>query len=67
MLFRSGVVIGEELRSQHLSEAASVVLVGSDALTLRYRRAFEQRGVAVRSVGSHAAWRGLYDMAKRVS
>ena len=69
--YLSGVVIGEELRSQSRSHAlggaSEVVLVGADALLLRYGRAFEQFGCTVRTVGARAAWQGLFEIAGRTA
>ena len=64
--YLSGVVIGEELRSRPVRDADTLVLIGDDALTRRYERAFVQRGVAVQRVGSQAAWQGLAEIATRV-
>ena len=61
--YLSGLVIGEELRAQAPAPGQAVVVVGSEALTLRYRRALAQRGVALQSVGAEAAWRGLAALA----
>ena len=57
--YLSGLVIGEELRTQPLEAGAQVVLVGTDTLTQRYGLALAQRRVPVRRVGPDAAWRGL--------
>lgn len=69
--YLSGVVIGEELRSQsrshELGDASEVVLVGADALLMRYGRAFEQFGCTVRTVGARAAWQGLFEIAGRTA
>jgi 2-dehydro-3-deoxygalactonokinase len=64
--YLSGVVIGEELRSRPVHDAETLVLIGDDTLTRRYERAFAQRGVAVRRVGSQAAWQGLSEIATRI-
>jgi 2-dehydro-3-deoxygalactonokinase len=65
--YLSGLVIGDELRSQMtqgLDGGGQVVLIGSDALTQRYERALSQQGVTVRHVGSQATWRGLWAMSQ---
>jgi 2-dehydro-3-deoxygalactonokinase len=63
--YLSGLVIGEELRSQELGAvAAPVVTIGSPALTQRYEVALHALGVPVRSVGSEATWRGLWAIAQ---
>jgi len=65
--YLSGLVIGEELRSQPLEAGSQVVLVGSDALTQRYELALAQRRVPVQRVGQDAAWRGLWAIASVIS
>jgi 2-keto-3-deoxy-galactonokinase len=42
------------------------VVIGSDALTARYRLALESRGVAVQTVGSQASSRGLWAIARQL-
>jgi 2-dehydro-3-deoxygalactonokinase len=65
--YLSGLVIGEELRTQSLANTdAPVVVIGSDALTARYRLALESRGVAVQTVGSPASSRGLWAIARHL-
>ena len=61
--YLSGLVIGEELRAQG-TLPASVVLVGSAALAQRYALALSAFGVASRSLGSQATWRGLWELAR---
>jgi 2-dehydro-3-deoxygalactonokinase len=62
--YLSGLVIGEELRSQAFeAHAAPVVLVGSPALTQRYGLALRVAGIPSRAVGSEATWRGLWAIA----
>ncbi|HEX7892389.1 MAG TPA: 2-dehydro-3-deoxygalactonokinase [Ramlibacter sp.] len=61
--YLSGLVIGEELRARG-SEARSVVLIGSAALTARYALALRTLGVAATSLGSEATWRGLWALAR---
>ncbi|QDL38405.1 2-dehydro-3-deoxygalactonokinase [Rhodoferax sediminis] len=65
--YLSGLVIGEELRTQPLEAGAQVVLVGADTLTQRYELALAQRRVPVRRVGQDAAWRGLWAIASALS
>ena len=63
--YLSGLVIGEELRSQQLDAAnGPVVVIGSDALTQRYEIALKSFGVPARCVGSQATWRGLWAIAQ---
>lgn len=65
--YLSGLVIGEELRTQALAPGADpVVVIGSDALTARYRLALESQGIAVQTVGSQASSRGLWAIARQL-
>lgn len=62
--FLSGLLIGEELRSQELSaDAGPVLLIGSDALTLRYTLALQHLHIASQSWGAQATWAGLFTLA----
>ena len=61
--YLSGLVIGEELKSQPLQTGDTVVLVGADTLTARYEQALAHRGVHVTRIGADAAWRGLRAIA----
>jgi len=65
--YLSGLVIGEELRV-HATQARSgpVIVAGADALTQRYELGLKVLGVASRSAGSQAAWRGLRAIADRL-
>ncbi|MGH8848394.1 MAG: 2-dehydro-3-deoxygalactonokinase, partial [Polaromonas sp.] len=45
--YLSGLVIGEELKSQTLQRGDAVVVMGAEALTARYEQALAQLGVAV--------------------
>ena len=63
--YLSGLVIGEELRSQELGALPGpLVVIGSPALTQRYELALQVLDVPVRSVGSEATWRGLWAIAQ---
>lgn len=63
--YLSGLVIGEELRSQQLDRAAApVVVVAGPELQRRYALALQSRGVPARCLGSEAAWRGLWAVAQ---
>ena len=63
--YLSGLVIGEELRAQAGPAAgAPVVVVGSDALTLRYTLALQSLGVPSIAVGAQAGWHGLAALAR---
>jgi 2-dehydro-3-deoxygalactonokinase len=62
--FLSGLLIGEELRNPAVSpDSAPVILIGSQALTLRYSLALQHLGVACQSRGAEATWAGLHALA----
>ena len=62
--YLSGLLIGEELRSQAISnEAGPVILIGSDTLTLRYTLALKHLNIASQSWGAEATWAGLFALA----
>jgi len=58
--YLSGLLIGEELRTQSVHAAAEVVLIGSGALTRRYQLALTAAGIQARSLGAEATWAGLH-------
>jgi len=58
--YLSGVLIGEELRSQPLHGAGELVLVGAPALTHRYGLALGAAGLRPRVLGAEATWAGLH-------
>lgn len=65
--YLSGLVIGEELRAHQLENSGvEPVLVGSDALTHRYRLALRPFGIEARTFGAEAAWRGLHLLASHL-
>ncbi len=62
--YLSGLLIGEELRQQTVSaDAAPVILIGNNALTLRYTLALQHLGIACQSLGAEATWAGLFALA----
>ncbi|MEJ8846052.1 2-dehydro-3-deoxygalactonokinase [Variovorax rhizosphaerae] len=61
--YLSGLLIGEELRTQSLKTSGEVVLIGSPALTQRYALAIGAAGVATRTLGAEATWAGLHALA----
>jgi 2-dehydro-3-deoxygalactonokinase len=62
--FLSGLLIGEELRNPAVSpDSPPVILIGSQALTLRYSLALQHLGVACQSRGAEATWAGLHALA----
>jgi len=62
--YLSGLVIGEELRSQALKRGDNVVIVGADALVARYEQALALLGVTCQRAGSGATWLGLHTIAQ---
>ncbi len=67
--YLSGLVIGEELRSQMTQDMQSggdVIVIGTDALTQRYERALSQQGIGVKTLGAAAGWRGLWELGQVV-
>jgi 2-dehydro-3-deoxygalactonokinase len=64
--YLSGLVIGEELRAQPLDAGSDTVVMGSEALTLRYKLALAQRDIRVRAVGSQATWQGLWALSQTI-
>ncbi|VWX62065.1 putative 2-dehydro-3-deoxygalactonokinase DgoK1 [Burkholderiales bacterium 8X] len=64
--YLSGLLIGEELRSQSFHSAGELVLIGTPALTQRYRLALGRsgKGLAVRSFGAEATWAGLHALSQ---
>lgn len=65
--YLSGLVIGEEIRTQSLAPGERVVVIGSDALTQRYGYALAQRGVSAHRTGSQATWHGLWALARSIT
>jgi 2-dehydro-3-deoxygalactonokinase len=63
--YLSGLVIGEELRAQPAIDG-TVIVVGADALTQRYRHALALQGVESRCVGEAASWAGLWAIAESI-
>ncbi|WP_280817565.1 2-dehydro-3-deoxygalactonokinase [Variovorax sp. TBS-050B] len=58
--YLSGLLIGEELRTQSLHAAGEVVLIGAPALTQRYALALHATGIGTRTLGAEATWAGLH-------
>ena len=67
----SGLLIGEELRafapgeSDHRAAGSALLLVGAEALTRRYARAFGVLGWTCAVAPADAGWRGLRALAAR--
>jgi 2-dehydro-3-deoxygalactonokinase len=66
--YLSGLLIGEELRTQPMANAQGpVILIGSDTLTLRYTLALQHLGIACQSRGAEATWAGLHALASNLT
>jgi 2-dehydro-3-deoxygalactonokinase len=63
--YLSGLVIGEELRSNVVA-GRDVVIVGNAQLSRRYALALDLLGMRSRSLGAEAGWRGLWALARSV-
>lgn len=57
--YLSGLVIGEELRTQAQAGIGDVVLIGSPQLTARYAHALALRQITSHALGAEATWAGL--------
>jgi 2-dehydro-3-deoxygalactonokinase len=58
--YLSGILIGEELRTQSVHAAGEVVLIGAPALAQRYMLALQASGTKARTLGAEATWAGLH-------
>jgi 2-dehydro-3-deoxygalactonokinase len=66
--YLSGLLIGEELRSQTVSPTQGpVILIGNNALTLRYKLALQHLDMACVSLGAEATWAGLHALASNLT
>ncbi len=66
--YLSGLLIGEELRAQAVSnDAAPLILIGSVALTLRYTLALQHLKIPCQSHGAEATWAGLFALASSLA
>jgi 2-dehydro-3-deoxygalactonokinase len=62
--YLSGLLIGEELRQQAAStQNDPVILMGSEALNLRYTLALQHLRIPCQSRGAEATWAGLFALA----
>ena len=57
--YLSGLLIGEELRTQDLAGDGEVIVIGAPGLTERYALALGHSGVRVRRFGAEATWAGM--------
>lgn len=60
--YLSGLLIGEELRTQSMEGVGEVVLIGAPELTSRYALALGAVGVGTRALGAEATWAGLQSL-----
>lgn len=60
--YLSGLLIGEELRTQSLVGVREVVLIGTPELTARYALALRTAGIETRTLGAEATWAGLHSL-----
>jgi 2-dehydro-3-deoxygalactonokinase len=66
--YLSGLLIGEELRAQAVSnDAGPLILIGSVALTLRYTLALQHLKIPCQSQGAEATWAGLFALASSLA
>jgi len=61
--YLSGLLIGEELRTQSIHAASDLVLVGNAELTQRYLLALQISGNTARTLGAEATWAGLHALS----
>ena len=62
--YLSGLLIGEELRTQAQLMDKPLIVIGSPHLTERYQRALNHYGVHALCIGAEATWRGLWSLAQ---
>ena len=62
--YLSGLIIGEELRTQSLAAGSTVWVIGSEALQSRYQRALALLDVQTHCLGDTATWSGLMALAQ---
>lgn len=65
--YLSGLVIGEELRTQTTTTSTPVILIGADALTRRYQNALALKHVAAQRLDAQATWAGLRAIANSLA
>ena len=63
--YLSGLLIGEEFRTQ--TPTGPVIVMGSEALTLRYTLALQHLGIPSQSRGAEATWAGLHTLATHLT
>lgn len=61
--YLSGLVIGEEMKSQALQPRQTVLVLGADELAARYAQALEIAGASVQKVDVGVTWLGLRAIA----
>jgi 2-dehydro-3-deoxygalactonokinase len=63
--FLSGLLIGDELRSQSQTvQNGPVIVIGSTALTMRYTLALEHLHIDCEALDAQATWTGLWALAR---
>jgi 2-dehydro-3-deoxygalactonokinase len=62
--YLSGLLVGEELRTQRLAAGETLVLVGAEKLTHPYGIALDHLGAPFRTLGQDATWLGLHAIAR---
>jgi 2-dehydro-3-deoxygalactonokinase len=62
--YLSGLLVGEELRTQAFDTRRDVVLIGSEKLTTGYALALRSLGIASTHFGDEATWHGLAALAR---
>jgi 2-dehydro-3-deoxygalactonokinase len=65
--YLSGLLIGEELRTQAHLLTGPPVVVGNLALQKRYQRALALRGLSCQTLGDEATWQGLQYLAGQLT
>jgi 2-dehydro-3-deoxygalactonokinase len=66
--FLSGLLIGEELRSQNqTAQNGPVIVIGSAALTMRYTLALEHLRTDCVALDAQATWTGLWALARSLN
>jgi len=64
--YLSGLVIGDELHHNPLSDTRHVVLIGSENLTRRYALALASLDIAAHRMGAEATWAGLHALGSHL-
>jgi len=66
--YLSGLLIGEELRTQmDAAPKGQVILIGNEALTMRYTLALQHLNIDSQCFGAQATWTGLFALAANLN